>query len=155
MVGALGVLLAAAWLDSWLLPGAQRRAAATFDVGEVYPLFTMGTIAVGGACLLVGWLGSRAAPLVGASYAIVGGFLAGLQWWLFGFGASGDGERPLIPEPVTRAMTDLLFLTNGPLGAVAVIGGAMLVTGVVSLVRWLRARRAVASPPVVESSVGA
>lgn len=148
------MLVAAAWLDAWLVT-AQRRAAASFDVWDLYPILTLGTIAVGGACLLVGRLGARAAPLVGVLYALVCGFLAGLEWWIFAFGASADGRPAPIPGPIARLMTDLLLRTTGPLHAVAIIAGAMLVTGLVSLVRWLRSRRAAAPQTVVPDAPSA
>jgi hypothetical protein len=154
IVGPLGILLVAAWLDASFLVELRLRAASTFDPSATYPLYMLCVIALGGACVLIGRLGSRAAPLVGFSYVIVGAFLAGLEWFAVGLSPSGDGGSWAIPEAASRAMARLFLRTTGPLHAVAIIGGAMVVTGVVCLVRWLRARRATpASTPAEDAAL--
>lgn len=131
-------LVGATWLESPVIIDAQRHAAGTFDPSGLAAVFTLSSVAVGGGCLAVGWLGSRAAPVVGLLYILVGGFFALLPWLAFGPVQPINGAPGLLPDPIAQAIGELYSRTQGPLHAVGVIGGAMLIAGLVAIARPLR-----------------
>ena len=145
LVGAAAALLVAAWFDTSVVADAQRQAAGTFEPGGAAALGSIGAVGVGGACLLVGWLGARSAPVVGLLYVLVGGFFALVPWLIWTFAAQINGAPAVLPDPIAQAMGDIYLRTQGPLNAVGIIGGAMVVAGVVAITRSLR-RKGVAAP---------
>jgi len=138
-------LVVAAWFDGTVINDARRQAAAEFSFGNIGGLLTLGSIAVAGGCLLIGWLGVRAVALVGLAYALVGGFFALLPWLVLNLGASTDGMPGVIPEAIASPLTEVYLRTLGPLNAVGTLGAAMLIAGLIGIVRSLR-RRDVAVP---------
>jgi hypothetical protein len=138
VVVAAIALVVAAWLDASVITDAQRQAAATFDPSGLAALFALGSVALGGGCLAVGWLGSRAAPIVALFYVLVGGFFALLPWLAFGPAQPINGAPGLLPDPIAQAIGEVYSRTQGPLNAVGVLGGAMLVAGLVAIARSLR-----------------
>ena len=138
-------LAAAAWFDATVINEAERHVAATFSFGNIGVLLSLGSIAVAGGCLLVAWLGVRAAALVGLAYAVIGGFFALLPWLVLNLGAVENGVPGVIPEAIASPISQLYARTLGPLNAVGTIGAAMLIAGIVAMVRSLR-RRDVAMP---------
>ena len=143
-------LVAAAWFDGTVINEAERHVAATFSFGNVGVLLSLGSIAVAGGCLLVGWFGVRAAALVGLAYAVIGGFFALLPWLVLNLGAVENGVPGVIPEAMADRSVGYYLRTLGPLNAVGTIGAAMLIAGLIAMVRSLR-RRDVAVPaaPIV------
>lgn len=138
LVGAAAALGLGAWFDTTVVADAQRQAASTFEPGGAAAVAALGTVAAGGACLLVGWLGVRSSAVVGLLYVLVGGYFA-LGWWLlWTFAASTNGAPPVLPEAVAQAMSDIYLRTAGPLNVVAIIGGAMAVAGAISIARGAR-----------------
>ena len=133
-------LVVATWLESPVIIDAQRHAAATFNSSGLAAVFALGSVAVGGGCIAVGWLRSRAAPVVGLLYVLVGGFFALLPWLAFGPAQPLNGTPGLLPLPVAQAIGEVFSRTQGPLHAVGVLGGAMLIAGLVALARHLRRR---------------
>lgn len=140
LVGAAAALLVAAWFDTSVVVEAQRQSASTFEPGGLAVVSSIGAVATGGACLLVGWLGVRSSPVVGLLYVLVGGFFALGLWLLWTFAASNNGAPPVLPDLVAQAMSDTYLRTQGPLNAVAIIGGTMVVAGVVSISRSIQRR---------------
>jgi hypothetical protein len=140
LVGAAAALLLAAWFDTSVVVDAQRQAASTFEPGGLAVVMSVGAVAAGGACLLVGWLGVRSSAVVGLLYVVVGGFFALGSWLLWTFAASINGAPPVLPDPVAQAMSDIYLRTQGPLNAVAIIGGAMAVAGAFAIARSVRRR---------------
>lgn len=153
--GAIVILLVAAWLDTGLIRGAIRHANATFSASDLYLPIALGSVATGGACLLVAWIASRTTALVGLLFACVGAFLVLLPWLVFTLGARRGDAGPVIPVRLARLLSDLYLRTDGPLHAVSVIGGAMLVAGLIALVRRFRTRRIAVPAPVVVGSAEA
>ena len=98
------------------------------------------SIAVAGGCLLIGWFGVRAAVLVGLAYAIVGGFFALLPWLVLTLGAGNNGVPGAIPEAVASPISEVYLRTLGPLNAVGTVGAAMLIAGLIGILRSLRRR---------------
>jgi hypothetical protein len=148
-LAALGVaalaLVLAAWLDGTVINDARKQAAAEFNTASIAWLFTLGSIAVAGGCLLVAWMGFRASALVGLVYAVVGGLFALLPWLVMSLGATINDVPAVLPEAIATPLSQLWLRTLGPLNAVGTIGGAMLIAGLISMVRSLR-RRDVAVP---------
>lgn len=151
-LGTIAILWIAAWLDTSYFPRVARRAAADFDASSLSLASAFGFIGVGGACLLVGWLAWRSRALVGLLYAALGMFLVFLPWLVATFAASRGDAGPLLPVRLSRALADLWLRTDGPLNAVSIIAGAMLLVGVASLVRSFRTRRAPATAPTTEGA---
>ncbi len=145
LVVGVVVLIAAAWFDSVLMVDAQRQAARQFDSSWLAGMYALGSIAVGGACLLIGWVGWRAHALVGLLYAIVGGFFAVLLWTFVVPAGSHNDVPPLLPDQIVAAIARIVRWTQGPLNAVGTIGGAMLIVGIVAIVRSWRRRDLAAS----------
>ena len=141
VAGAAVILLAAVWFDRSVLLDAQQQAARTFDSSWLSALLAVANVAIGAGCLAVGWLGYRAGLLVGVLYALVGGLFALLPWLFAGLGATVNGAPPVLPDPVISAVDWIFRHTVGLRDAVGIIGGAMLLTGVIAIVRSVRDRR--------------
>jgi hypothetical protein len=154
VVGAAAILVAAAWLDPSVVADAQREGARTFQAAGSMSLTALATIAVAGGCLAVGRLASKVAPLVGLVYAVVGGYFALAPWLIVTLAAERDGAPPILPDPIPSAMTDIYTRTVGPIGAVTILGGAMLIVGLVAMVRPLVGRGRVADAGVVAHGPG-
>ena len=152
LVVAAIALLVAAWLDGTVINDARRQAAAEFNTASIAGLLAMGSIAVAGGCLLVGWFGLRASPLVGLAYAVVGGFCALLPWLVLSLGASNNDVPAVLPDAIASPISQFYLRTHGTLNAVSTIGAAMLIAGLVALVRSMRRRdvAALAAPPVAQ-----
>jgi hypothetical protein len=133
-------LLAAAWFDGTVINEARRQAAAEFSFGSIGGLLSLGSIAVAGGCLLIGWFGVRAAVLVGLAYAVVGGFFALLPWLVLTLGAGNNDVPGAIPDAVASPMSEVYLRTLGPLNAVGIVGAAMLIAGLIGILRSLRRR---------------
>jgi hypothetical protein len=144
LAGAAGILFLAGWFDSSVIahrpyPGFDDPSLAAVGTGFAF-------VALGGASLAVGWLGARASALVGLFYVLVGGlFAGGFRWLEETFGAWNNNAPPVLPDPIVSLLVRIRLHTQGPLAAVAVIGGAMVVAGIVAIVRSWRDRR-VAAP---------
>ncbi len=82
---------------------------------------------------------------MGLAYAVIGGFFALLPWLVLNLGAVENGVPGVIPEAIASPISQLYLRTQGPLNAVGTIGAAMLIAGLIAMVRSLR-RRDVAVP---------
>jgi len=143
LAGAAVLLVIAAWFDTVFLRDAMRHAQANFDIAGSSAMLVLGSLLVAGSALGVWILAWRARSMVvGITYAIVGGSLAALPWLVFNFAAQTNDGPPVLPEPLLSVVSDLYVRTSGSLNAVGTIGAAMLIAGVVALVRWQQDRAA-------------
>ncbi len=143
LVGAALVLAIATWFDDTVRDAVQR-AQANFDPSGVGVALASGSMLVAGSVLLVGVLAWRApSVVVGLAYAVVGGFFLMLPWIVWNFAAQTNAGPPILPEPLLTVVSEIYFRTGGGLlNAVGTISAAMLIAGVVALVRWQRDRAA-------------
>jgi hypothetical protein len=149
LVGAPLLVAITAWFDTRFMSDAMRRAAGSFDMSGVSALTAVGSVLVAGGVLIVGVLAWRAASsIVSLMYALVGGFFVMLPWLVWTLAAQRNDVPPVLPDPLARWLGDIYRWTlGGPLNATGTIGGAMLIAGIVTLVRWQRLR-SVAGPSV-------
>jgi len=142
LAGAALVLVLATWFDNTLMRDAIRHAQATFDMAGVGAIIAAGSMLVAGSALLLGWLAWRAESVVtGLAYVVVGGFFVMLPWTVWNLATQVNDVPPVLPEPLLTMVSEIYFRTGGgSLNAVGTIGGAMLIAGVVALVRWRRDR---------------
>jgi hypothetical protein len=133
LAGAPILLAIAAWFDTVFLRDALRDAAATFDHSGSSAVLVLGCLLVAGSALTVWILAWRARSVaVGLTYAIVGGFLAALPWIVL---VQTNDMPPILPEPILTVVSEFFVRTSGSLNAVGTIGAAMLIAGVLTLVR--------------------
>ena len=177
---ALLTLLIAHWFDAGVLTDAQLRAAhpgLLFNFGPVAHMLTAAGVVV--LALTAWWSRSL---LVGACYALVGGFLVLLPamywafdsvtyiWTLPGMQFPAPGSTPLapppiapdaivrpsiVPQPIASTLGDwYLAVSAGVTGAVFTLAAAMLLSGLVVIASVLRARRrgATGAPPATEQT---
>jgi hypothetical protein len=139
--GAGLVLVIAAWFDHVAFRNLVKVGAANFDPMPMALGSVIGSLLVAGSALLVGALAWRAASgVVAVAYVLVGGFIVALPWLTWTFAAGVNGTPAVLPEELADVLGDLYFDTTGTLNAVGTIGGAMLIIGIVVLVRKLRDR---------------
>ena len=143
LAGAAILLVVAAWFDTIFLRDALRQGAATFDISGSSAVLVLGSLLVAGSALGVWILAWRArSVVVGLAYAIVGGFLAALPWLVWSLAVQVNDKPPVLPEPLLTVVSETYARTSGSLNAVGTIGAAMLIAGVVALVRRQRDRAA-------------
>lgn len=172
---ALLTLLIAHWFDAGVLTDEQLRAAHPGLLLYLGPVAHMLT-AAGVVVLVVTAWWSRSL-LVGAGYALVGGylvFLPALYWkfdwvttittqpsWVLTFSSTPLAPRslaaqPLAPSPIASTLGDWYSTVSaGVTGAVFTLAAAMFLSGLVVFTSVLRARRrdAVgASPATAETT---
>lgn len=142
LAGAALLLVVASWFDTTIVRDALRDAQATFDMSGFAVAIAVGSLLVAGSVLLIGVLAWRArSVIVGLAYAMVGGFIVALPWITFNLAAGVNGAPPALPEPLATAIGNMFFSSFGSsLNAVGTIGAAMLISGVVALVRQWRGR---------------
>lgn len=133
------VVLLAEWLDHSVIYDIMARGRATFDsLGYAWAM-SLGTLAIVAAVLGLSVLAWRSrSALVGAVYAIAGGFLVFLPVILLQFASGVNDTPPMLPEPIAAALSDAWTWSSGPLNAVATIGGGMFVAGIVAIGRAFR-----------------
>jgi hypothetical protein len=157
---ALLTLLIAHWFDAGVLTDAQLRAAHPGLLFNFAPVAHMLTAAGVVVLALAAWW-SRSL-LVGACYALVGGYLVFLPalYWAFsvknvistplvepGFWPQPIAPQPLWPQPIAAhpfasTLGDwYLAVSAGVTGAVFTLAAAMLLSGLVVIASVLRARR--------------
>lgn len=135
------VLFLAGWLDGTVIRNIQAQSSATFDLTGFSLAMSFGSFAVAGSILLLGVLAWRSRlALIGAAYALAGGFLAFLPVILWRFAAQTGGAPPVLPEPIALAIGQVYFSAFGPLNAIETIGAGMLVVGLLVLGRTFRDR---------------
>jgi len=146
---ALAIIAAAiavpvlAWLDGSLMADARRGAAATFDASGLMVLGAIAAFMIGGAVLLLGTLAWRTASVaVGSIYLAVGAVLAlaPVVSWTLGSVRAGMAEA-VLPEDLAVLVNTLAFAIDGPLNAVSIVAGGMVVAGLATIVRGMRTRR--------------
>lgn len=144
---AAAILLVAVWFDHRVLTEVQRTAATTFDAHSQSILLSVGYIAVAAGMLaiaVVGWW-SRS-TLLGAIYALVGGFLATLFFIVWQSAAA-------LPGPIADAIGNLYFAVLGPLSAVPILGGGMFLVGVALIIAGLAGRMTAQTKVVTSAAV--
>jgi hypothetical protein len=122
------------WFDTTVVKQSEADASATFTLGSMLWLYTLGSLAVAAATIL----------------------FAGLAWWsrslvagaVFLLGGAAEVLIQLVPFtggpwPLNLHLALLWWanLTNGPLRAAYALGAALLVAGVIGLYRWAFTRR--------------
>lgn len=140
-VGSAAIsLVLLAWLDATYLTQAQRESVATFNSRGLSFVLTVVSLAVAGAALVVAFTTWRSrSVLVGAAIAVVGAFFAFLPV-IWGFAAGVDGAPPAWLEPLRTPINQIFDATFGPRFAVGTLGAAMLLVGLATVARGLRAR---------------
>ena len=140
LAGGLLLLVIAGWFDMTIVRNALSDAQASFDMSGFWLVTSLGSMLVAGSVLLVGVVAWRAASVVvGLAYAVVGAFLIALPWLVTSFATSVNDVPPVLPGPVAAALGDLYFgAFGGSLNAVETIAAALLLSGLVALLRpWL------------------
>ena len=142
LAGAALILVITVWFDNTVMRGAVQSAKATFGQSGLGAMIAVWSMVIAGSVLLVGVLAWRAASVVaGIAYAVAGGFLVTLPWIVSTFATHVNDVPPVLPEPLLSVVSEISFLTRGSsMNAVGTIGAAMLIAGVVALVRWERDR---------------
>jgi Flp pilus assembly protein TadB len=142
LAGAVLILVTTVWFDNTVMRGAAQSAQATFGQSGLGVMIAAWSMMIAGSVLLVGLLAWRApSVVVGIAYAVVGGFLVALPWIVSTFATQVNDVPPVLPEPLLSVVSEISFLTRGSsMNAVGTIGAAMLIAGVVALVRWQRDR---------------
>lgn len=141
LAGVALVLAIATWFDATLMREARVQAAATFDSRGLAAMFAAGSLLVAGSVLLVGVLAWRVPSIVvGLAYAILGGLFTTLPWLVWSLAAGINDRPPVLPAPLAAAVSAIYTGTQGPLNAVGTIGAAMMIAGVVALLRSQRGR---------------
>jgi hypothetical protein len=159
---ALLTLLIAHWFDAGVLTDEQLRAShpgLLYNLGPVAHMLTAAGVVV--LALAAWWSRSL---LVGACYALVGGYLVFLPalYWKFGWVMTITREpgwdivppsmpiapttqiapQPMAPSPIASTLADWYFaVSTGVTGAVFTLAAAMLLSGLVVIASVLRARR--------------
>lgn len=158
LAGAALILVIATWFDGFVRD-TVRHGQATFDMSGVGVVIAAGSMLVAGSVLLVAVLAWRAASVVvGIAYAVVGGFFMMLPWIAWNLITQVNDVPPVLPEPLLTAVSEIYFrMGSGLLNAVTTIGAAMLIAGVVALVRWQQdrglAKSSEAMPPAAEPTL--
>ena len=153
IAAAAAIIGIAGWLDSVWLMGNQRTSQATFDVSQLFWSQASAYLLVAGAVLLIGLLARWArSATVGLVYALVGAFLAFLSPIVWTWAASINGADPILPAPIVSFVSFVYPVEQGPVNAVAIIGAAMLLVGIASIISAIRDRAA--APAGVPNPVG-
>lgn len=141
LVAAAVVLVVMAWFDTTVVRDAIQQGRANFDSSQSTLIMSLGTVASAGAVLLLALLAwwSRSAA-VGALYAAVGAYFAFQLWIWMNLAGTRNDTPPMLPHPLDSAVNHIHLATAGPLNAVGIIGGGMLVAGVAILTRSFRER---------------
>jgi hypothetical protein len=148
LVAAVTTLVVMAWFDTSLVNDAAQRGVQTFDRRQYVLLASLGTLMTAGAVLGLGLLAWRSrSAVVGVFYAASGGYLAFQTWiWMDLASGQGNGGQPVLPYPFDRVVNHTISATVGPLNAVGIIGGGMLIAGIAVIARWLRERSGASEP---------
>lgn len=129
------VLFLAGWFDR----NVVLDVVQTFDTDRLLAL-PLGSLAVAGSVLLLGVLAWRShSALVGATYALVGAYLA-FQPVIVRLAAQINDGPPMLPQPIAQAVSWIYFWSYGPLNAVNAIGAGMLLAGVLVVGRSFQRR---------------
>ena len=136
---ALLVAPAVLFLAGWFDRNVVRDVVQTFDTDRLLAL-PLGSLAVAGSVLLLGVLAWRShSALVGATYALVGAYLA-FQPVIVRLAAQINDTPPMLPQPIAQAVSWIYFWSFGPLNAVNTIGAGMLLVGVLVVGRSFQRR---------------
>ncbi len=134
-------LYAGGWFDGQVMTEIQRQAGTSYDVNGLALAFSLGSLAVAGAVLLLGVLAWRSrSMLVGVTYSSVGTVVAFLPVITWRFAAQINGNPPLLPKPIADEVSQIFVWSNGPLNAMGMIGAGMLVAGILVIGRSFRGR---------------
>jgi len=140
---ALGVLFVGHWFDSTVVADAQRHAARTYDSPPLVDMTSIAHLLTAAGVLAIALAGWRSRSLVlGAGYALVGGYLVLLPALFWAYGLSWNGAPAVAPQPIASTLgTWYATLSTGVTGAVYTLGGAMLLTGLAVIASMLRGPR--------------
>jgi len=130
----LGFLVALSWFDAGVLVRARQEGGASFDLSKYSILWTIGSLCLAGAVLVLGalawWVHSL---IVGAVYIVVGGLFTITPMIIL-------GNPTALPSVVNQTLGNLFVSTNGPMGAGLLLGSAMLIAGIISIWRSFATR---------------
>jgi len=137
---ALLALLVAHWFDAGVLADAQIRAGHTYDDAPFLDLIAVARILTAAGVVAIALAGWRSRSLVvGAGYAVVGGFLVFLPVLFWAFAVSVNGAPTAAPQPVASTLTNWeMTLAPGVTGAVYTLAAAMFLSGLALVVSGLR-----------------
>ena len=133
LIAAAACLALLAWLDGTVLADAVRNANASFTGPTSFTtLWSLVSLAVAGSILLLAVLAWRTqSVVVGMIYLIVGAFFAFLPDITWRFATAINGAPPVLPDPVTRAVSALYEQGIGPVSGIVLLGAGMVLIGVV------------------------
>jgi hypothetical protein len=141
LITAVVVLVVMAWFDTTVVHDAANQAAQTFDSSQYALIASLGMIMIAGAVLLLASLARLSRSIaVGILYVAVGAYFA-FQLWIWTYLAG-----QINAEPLTTAVVNISNATIGPLNAVGIAGGGMLIAGVAVLTRRFRERPGASAP---------
>jgi len=147
LVAGVALLGFIGWLDGTVMLDAQRDNARFFRASSFALALSLGYLVVAAGVLVVGLVVRWAQSLwVGIGYATAGAVFTFLGAIYTGPAGSVVGEQPLLPAPIVQVVANVYTWSAGPLGAVGIIGAAMLLAGLVTIGLEVRGRRTTASP---------
>ena len=118
IVAAGAAVYLAGWFDGSVMTQIQRQSGIDFDPNGLILAMSLGSIAVMGSILALGVPASRSqAALVGAVYIVTGAFLAFLPVIVWRFAATINDALPVLPQPISQAVSQFYSWSNGPLNA--------------------------------------
>ena len=141
IVAAGAAVYLAGWFDGSVMTQIQRQSGIDFDPNGLILAMSLGSIAVMGSILLLGVLAWRSqSALVGAVYIVAGAFLAFLPVIVWRFAATINDALPVLPQPISQAVSQFYSWSNGPLNAEEYVGAGVLITGMLVIGRAFRDR---------------
>jgi hypothetical protein len=141
IVAAGAAVYLAGWFDGSVMTQIQRQSGIDFDPNGLILAMSLGSIAVMGSILALGVPASRSqAALVGAVYIVTGAFLAFLPVIVWRFAATINDALPVLPQPISQAVSQFYSWSNGPLNAEEYVGAGVLITGMLVIGRAFRDR---------------
>ena len=157
VVAAAGCLMLVAWLDGTVLADAVRNANASFAGPTSFTtLWSLVSLAVAGSILLLAVLVWRThSAVVGLIYVVVGVFFAFLPDVVWRLATTVNGAPPVLPDPLTRAVSALYAQGVGPLNGIVILGAGMLLIGLAVAGASLVGRGRSGEPGQVPPAAGA
>jgi hypothetical protein len=147
---AVVALLVAHWFDADVLVQARARANATYDMGQYMDLIPIAHLVTAAGVLAIAmaaWWSRNV--IVGAAYAVIGGFVVLLPFLFWTFGVAINDVPPSAPEPIASRIYDwYMILATGITGSVFTLGGGMLLSGLAVILSVFRSARGTATMPV-------
>ena len=129
LAGAAAILVFASWFDTVVIVAAETEATQGFDATGFGVAYGVGGVVVAGLVMAIAGIGWRCRSVrLGIVYAVVGALLAFLLYIAI------ELPRSSLDLELTSVLSTLESWTGGPLHAVSIIGGAMLIVGIAQIV---------------------